>query len=350
MSGRGAPKNKLIVTLGEIMLRLKPPGFERFMQSPMLEATFGGSEANVAASLALFGLEAAFVTALPDNAIGDACVQHLRKFGVDTSCILRSEERIGTYYLEFGAGQRPSRAIYDRENSAMATIAPDAFVWDGIFAGAGWFHISGITPAISESAAQIALDAVRAAKERGLMVSCDYNYRSKLWNYGKTPPEVMRTLMPYVDVGIAGAEDCQIMLGVRPSEDQREAGDRIGYYETLSKLVFTEFPNLKMQAITLREGFSANHHGWSACMYDGSTFTVSRRYDITEMVDRVGAGDSFSAGLVYGLYTGMTHEEALNFAVAASCLKHSIAGDVNLATVREVRELIAGDTSGRVQR
>jgi 2-dehydro-3-deoxygluconokinase len=343
MSGR-------IVTLGEIMLRLKPPGFERFMQSPMLEATFGGSEANVAASLAVFGMDTSFVTALPDNAIGEACVQHLRKFGVDTSCVLRSGERIGTYYLEFGASQRPSRAIYDRANSAMATIAPHAFNWDAIFAGAGWFHISGITPAISESAAQIALDAVRSAKQHGLAVSCDYNYRAKLWRYGKTPPEVMRTLMPFVDVGIAGAEDCQIMLGVRPPDDQRDGGDRHTYYETLSKLVFAEFPNLNMQAITLREGFSANHHGWSACLYDGSEFTVSRRYDITEMVDRVGAGDAFSAGLVYGLVSGMAKIDALNFAVAASCLKHSIAGDVNLSTVAEVRELMAGDTSGRVQR
>jgi 2-dehydro-3-deoxygluconokinase len=339
-----------IVTLGEIMLRLKPPGFERFMQSPVLEATFGGSEANVAASLAIFGLEAAFVTALPDNAIGGACIQHLRRFGVDTSCIIRGGERIGTYYLEFGASQRPSRAIYDRANSAMAVIVPDAFDWEAIFAGAAWFHISGITPAISASAAQIALDSVRAAKELELTVSCDYNYRSKLWNYGKTPPEVMRGLMPFVDVGIAGAEDCQIMLGVRPVEDQRATGDRIGYYKTLSELVFADFPNLKVQAITLREGFSANHHGWSACMFDGHEFVVSSRYDITEMVDRVGAGDAFSAGLVYGLHTGMDRGEALNFAVAASCLKHSIAGDVNLSTVSEVRELLAGDTSGRVQR
>jgi 2-dehydro-3-deoxygluconokinase len=339
-----------IVTLGEIMLRLKPPGFERFMQSPTLEATFGGSEANVAASLAIFGLDAAFVTALPINDIAEACIRHLRKFGIDTSCIVRRGDRIGVYFMEFGASHRPSRAIYDRANSAMASIPPDAFDWDTIFKGAAWLHVSGITPAISESAAQISLDAVRAAKERGLIVSCDYNYRAKLWNYGRTPPDVMGTLMPYVDIGIAGAEDCQLMLGIRPTDEGRENGDRHGYYQALTRQVLAEYPNLKMQAITLREGFSANHHGWSACLYNGSDFLLSRRYDITEMVDRVGAGDAFSAGLIYGLHTGLPHEEALNFAVAASCLKHSTAGDANLATVSEIRELMAGDTSGRVQR
>jgi 2-dehydro-3-deoxygluconokinase len=338
-----------VVTLGEIMLRLKPPGFDRLLQTPLLEAVFGGSEANVAASLAIFGLEVRYVTALPHNDLADACIQHLRRYHIDTSHIVRSGDRMGIYFLEFGASQRPTRAIYDRANSAMATAMPDAFDWDAIFANAAWFHISGITPAISERAAAVALRAVQAAKDRGLTISCDYNYRAKLWNYGKTPPEVMRTLMPYIDVGIAGAEDCQIMLGVQPAEDTRSA-DRLGYYEALARQVFGEFPSLSLQAITLREGHSANHHGWSACLYDGSQFIVSRRYEITEMVDRVGAGDAFSAGLVYGLHTGLPREEALNFAVAASCLKHSISGDVNLSTVSEVRELMAGDTSSRVQR
>jgi 2-dehydro-3-deoxygluconokinase len=338
-----------VVTLGEIMLRLKPPGFERLMQSPMLEAVFGGSEANVAASLALFGVEASFVTALPRNDLAEACIQHLRKFGVDTSQIVRFGDRLGLYFLEFGSSQRPSRAIYDRANSAMALVPPDAFDWNAIFAGATWFHVSGITPAISQSAADVTLSAVQAARARGLTVSCDYNYRSKLWTYGKTPPEVMREIVNHVDIGIAGAEDCQIMLGVRPAEDTR-ATDRMAYYQNLARLVLEQFPNMKLQAITLREAVSANHHGWSACSYDRTEFLVSRRYDITEMVDRVGAGDAFSAGLIYGLSQRMPNQEALDFAVAASCLKHTISGDVNLATVSEIRELMAGDTSGRVQR
>ena len=341
-----------IITFGEIMLRLKAPGFDRFFQSPHLEATFGGGEGNVALSLANFGLEAALVTALPKNPIADACIRFLRGYGVDTSLILRQGERMGIYFLEEGANQRPSNVVYDRAHSAIATAKPDDFDWDKILNGA-WFHITGITPALSQSAADLSLAAVRAAKARGITVSCDYNYRAKLWKYGKTAPEVMRELVKFVDVGIANEEDCQKSLGVTLTEGDWEHAVTSGVldtnrYRALSEKMFATFPNLKYQAITLRESFSASHNGWSACLYNGKEFFVSRRYDITDIVDRVGGGDSFAAGLIYGLVTGMKDEEALNFAVASSCLKHSISGDMNLVTVGEVKKLIGG--SGRVQR
>lgn len=347
--------SKRVVTLGEMMLRLKAPGFERFFQSPTLEATFGGGEGNVAISLANFGLDVSFVTALPNNPIAEACVRFLRGFGVDTSHIQRSGERMGIYFLEGGANQRPSNVVYDRAHSAIATIGADSFDWDTIFAGAGWFHITGITPALSETAAALSLNAVQAAKARGITVSCDYNYRKKLWQYGKTAPELMTELVKYVDVGIANEEDCQKSLGVKLEEEDYEHAVTSGKldtarYETLAKKMFETFPNLKYQAITLRESFSASHNGWSACLYNGSDFFLSRHYDITDIVDRVGGGDSFAAGLIYGLHTGLADEDALNFAVAASCLKHTVLGDVNLVTVPEVKRLMQGDASGRVQR
>ena len=346
---------KHIVTLGEIMLRLKSPGFERFFQSPALEATFGGGEANVAASLANFGLNAAFVTALPSNPIGDSAVRALRGLGVDTSFIIRQGERLGIYFLEAGANQRPSNVVYDRADSSISTAKPDDFDWDAIFDGAGWFHITGITPAISASASKLALTAVQKAQENGLTVSCDYNFRKKLWKYGKTAPEVMGELVKFVDVGIANEEDCQRSVGVSVDAGDWEQAVHSGElntarYEALAKKMFATFPNLKLQAITLRESFSASHNGWSACLYNGDEFFVSHRYEITDIVDRVGGGDSFAAGLIYGLHTGMADAEALEFAVAASCLKHSILGDINLATVAEVKRLAGGDASGRVQR
>jgi len=347
--------NGNVVTLGEIMLRLKPAGFERFFQSPFLEATFGGGEGNVAISLAIFGLNVSFVTALPDNPIADAYIRFLRGYGVDTSFIARRGDRIGVYFLEAGANQRASNVVYDRANSSISTIKPEDFDWDAIFDGAGWFHITGITPAISAAAAQLSLHAVQAAKSRGVTVSCDYNYRKKLWKYGKTAPEIMGKLVNYVDVGIATEEDCQKSLGVRLKEGAVDHGLTSGKldtarYETLARKVFATFPNLKYQAITLRESHSASHNGWSACLYNGSEFYLSRHYDITDIVDRVGGGDSFAAGLIYGLHTGMADEDALNYAVAASCLKHSILGDVNLSTLNEVKRLAQGDASGRVQR
>ncbi|GAB4262922.1 MAG: sugar kinase [Candidatus Promineifilaceae bacterium] len=347
--------SKRVVTLGEIMLRLKSPGFERFFQSPALEATFGGGEGNVALSLANFGLDAAFVTALPNNPIADACIRFLRGYGVDTSFIARQGERIGIYFLEAGANQRASNVVYDRAHSSISTASADDFDWDAIFDGAGWFHITGITPAISQTAADLSLTAVQEAQARGITVSCDYNFRKKLWQYGKTAPEVMGELVKYVDVGIANEEDCQKSLGVKLEDSDVDHSVTSGQldtarYEALAKKMFATFPNLKYQAITLRESISASHNGWSACLYNGSEFFLSRRYDITDIVDRVGGGDSFAAGLIYGLHTGMADEDALNFAVAASCLKHSILGDVNLATVAEVKRLAGGDASGRVQR
>ena len=344
-----------IITLGEIMLRLKAPGYGRFFQSPLLEATFGGGEGNVALSLANFGLETAFVTALPKNPIADACIRFLRGYGVDTSLILRQGERMGIYFLEEGANQRPSNVVYDRAYSSIATANSDDFDWDQILAGASWFHITGITPALSQSAADLSLTAIRAAKVRGITVSCDYNYRNKLWKYGKTAPEVMGELVKFVDVGIANEEDCQKSLGVTLNERDWEQAVTSGELDTnrylaLAQKMFATFPNLKYQAITLRESFSASNNGWSGCLYNGKDFFLSRRYDITDIVDRVGGGDSFTAGLIYGLNTGMSDEDALNFAIAASCLKHSISGDVNLVTVNEVKKLMGGDASGRVRR
>lgn len=347
--------NKRIVTLGEIMLRLKAPGAERFFQSTSFEASFGGGEGNVALSLANLGLEAAFVTALPNNAIGDACMRFLRGYGVDTSYIRRGGERMGIYFLEEGANQRPSNVVYDRAGSAIAEAKASDFDLDAIFKGAGWFHITGITPALSAAAAELALAAVQAAKAHKLTVSCDYNFRKKLWKYGKSAPEVMRQIVKHVDVGIANEEDCQLSLGVSVSAGDWEKGVISGEldtrkYEALTKKMFAEFPNLKYQGITLRESFSASHNGWSACLYNGKQFMLSPRYQITDIVDRVGGGDSFAAGLIYGLSSGLGDQDALNFAAAASCLKHSILGDANLVTLAEVQRLAKGDASGRVQR
>jgi 2-dehydro-3-deoxygluconokinase len=344
-----------VVTLGEIMLRLKSPQAERLFQSPLLEATFGGGEANVAVSLALFGLEAAFVTVLPGNQIGDAALAELRGHGVDTSRIVRSGKRLGIYFLEAGTNQRPSVVVYDRDNSGMAQAGPGTFDWEAVFEGAGWFHISGVTPALSHPAADLSLRAVREAQARGITVSCDYNYRGKLWNYGKKAPDVMRELVRHVDVGIANEEDCQLSLGITAGDDRGEQhltrGElNVARYEQLCRNVLAAFPNLKYQAITLRESHSASHNGWSACLSNGRQFFVSTRYDLTHIVDRVGAGDSFAAGLIYGLATRMGDDEALNFAVAASALKHTIPGDLNLVTLAEVRRLLAGDATGRVQR
>jgi 2-dehydro-3-deoxygluconokinase len=346
---------KHIITLGEVMLRLKSPGKERFLQSPLLEATFGGGEANVACSLALFGLDVAFVSALPRNPVADACIACLRGRGVDTSLIHRGGERMGVYFLEEGANQRPSNVVYDRAHSAIATLQADALDWEEVFGGAGWFHVTGITPALSSSAAELALRAVQEAQEHGLTVSCDYNYRSKLWEYGKSAPEVMHQLVSYVDVGIANEEDVQRSLGIGLEAGDWEGaissgGLDVGRYEMLCRKVFEEFRNLKYQAITLRESFSASHNGWSACLYNGKDFYVSTHYDVTHIVDRVGGGDAFAAGLIYGLVTGMADKEALEYAAAASALKHSIPGDVNLATSEEVLHLMGGDVSGRVQR
>src|SRR3954470_22274443 len=325
---------KKIVTFGEIMLRLAPPGLERFLQTPQFVATFGGGEANVAVALAQFGMPAAFVTVLPNaNPMADACIAELRRFGVDTARILRGKGRLGIYYLEAGANQRPSKVVYDRENSAIALAKPGALNWDDAFAGAGWFHITGITPAISGSAADLALESVRAAKAKGLTVSCDLNYRKNLWKWGKPAAEVMRELVKSVDIAIANEEDVQMALGIQAEVDVHSGELDRAQYEKLTNTVLKEYPGMKAIAITLRESKSASHNGWSACLNDRKEFLVSRHYDITHIVDRVGGGDSFAGGLIWGYQNLGTHGEALEFAVAASCLKHSIMGDFSRVSV-----------------
>ena len=340
----------VVVTLGEVMLRLKSPGFERLFQSPMLEATFGGAEANVAASLAQFGVDARFVSAIPASNVGDACVAALRGFGIDISCIKRQGERLGVYFLENGANQRPSRVTYDRAGSSISTAKAGDFDWSAVFAGADWFHISGVTPAISANAAELAIAAAKAARERKLTVSCDYNYRKNLWKYGKKAPEVMRELVSHATVGIANEEDCQKALGIEVDVKVESGELEHAQYSALAEKVLTEFPNLEKQVITLRESHSADHNGWSAVLHNRRQFLTSRHYEINDIVDRVGGGDSFAAGLIYGIRAYKDDQRALEFAAAASCLKHSILGDINRVSVSEVEALMAGDASGRVQR
>ena len=341
-----------VVTFGEIMLRLKSPGFERFFQSPSLEATFGGGEANVCVSLANFGMDTAFVTLLPNNDIGEACLRELRGFGIDVSNIVRNSNRMGIYFLETGAVQRPSKVIYDRAESAIAKAKPGDIDWNKAFSGADWFHFTGITPALSQGAADLCLEAVKAAKALGLHVSCDLNYRKNLWKYGKTASEVMRELTRFVDTVVANEEDFQMALGLKAeSHGDVESGElNVEQYKAIATLAMQEFPNIKRVAITLRESKNANHNDWSACLYNGKDFLLSRKYQITHIVDRVGGGDSFGAGLIYGINTYGDEKKALEFAVAASCLKHTINGDFNRVSVAEVESLMKGSGSGRVQR
>ena len=338
------------LTFGEIMLRLKSPGHERFFQSPMLEATFGGGEANVAVSLANYGEDVGFLSVLPKNAIGDECIKELRRFGVDTSRVVRGGERLGIYYLETGANQRPSKVVYDRAYSAIAMAKPGDIDWDKTFEGVEWFHITGITPAISESAMELSLESVREAKKRGITVSCDLNYRKNLWKYGKKASEVMRELAKYVDVAIANEEDVQKSLEIT-TDVVVESGelDR-SKYKALGDKVLAAYPDMKMIAITLRESKSADWNGWAACLNDREHFYESKRYEIRDIIDRVGGGYSFAGGLIYGLNNYEGRQQALEFAVAASCLKHSIDGDFNRVDVDEVEKLMGGDGTGRVQR
>jgi 2-dehydro-3-deoxygluconokinase len=340
-----------IVTFGEIMLRLSAPGFERFLQSPRLDATFGGGEANVAVALAGFGGAAAFVTVLPErHPFADAAVATLRGCGVDTSHITRGKGRMGVYYLETGANQRPSRVVYDREQSAIALAAPGAIDWNSAFSNACWFHITGITPALSASAAELAFESTRKARASGLIVSCDLNYRKNLWKWGKSATVVMSELAESADILIANEEDVQMALGIRIPVDVNRGELDHAEYRKLTELVLARFPNLKAIAITLRESHSASHNGWSACLNDRNEFLVSRRYDITAIVDRIGAGDAFAGGVIYGFLNLPSHREALEFATAAGCLKHSIAGDFSRSTLEETLALLRDGGSGRVQR
>ena len=338
------------LTFGEIMLRLKSPGHERFFQSPMLEATFGGGEANVAVSLANYGEDVGFLSVLPRNAIGDECIKELRRFGVDTSRVVRGGERLGIYFLETGANQRPSKVVYDRAYSAIAMAKPGDIDWEKTFAGVEWFHITGITPAISESAMELSLESVKEAKKRGITVSCDLNYRKNLWKYGKKASEVMRELAKYVDVAIANEEDVQKSLEITTDVNVESGELDRSKYKALGDKVLAAYPDMKMIAITLRESKSADWNGWAACLNDREHFYESKRYEIRDIIDRVGGGDSFAGGLIYGLNNYESRQQALEFAVAASCLKHSIDGDFNRVDVDEVEKLMGGDGTGRVQR
>lgn len=340
-----------VVTFGEIMLRLAPPGFERFLMSPSLLATFGGGEANVAVSVANYGQAARYVTVLPpDNPIVDAFLGQMRAVGVDVSMVKRQKGRFGIYFVEPGANQRPSKVVYDRENSAIALAKPGDLDWKAILTGASMFHVTGITPALSQSAADLSIEAAKTARELGVPVSCDLNFRKNLWKYGKTAPEVMRELVQHVDYAIANEEDCQKALGIQVDVDVHSGELDRAKYEHLASKVLDAYPNLKLIAITLRESRSASHNGWSACLHNRKEFLLSRHYEITHIVDRVGGGDAFGGGLIFGLLNLATHQDALEFAVAASCLKHSIPGDFNRFTRGEVESLLKEGGSGRVQR
>lgn len=339
---------KRIITFGEIMLRLAPSGYYRFVQADSFLATFGGGEANVAVSLANFGFDAAFVTKLPENEIAQSAINSLRRYGVDTSQIVRGGERIGIYFLEKGASQRPSKVIYDRAYSAIAKAKPDDFDWDKIFQDVDWFHFTGITPALGDDVAEICKQACRIAKEKNITISCDLNYRNKLWSKEKAG-KIMDELCQYVDVCIANEEDAADVFGIRAANTDVTTGklNKEGYKDVALQL--TQRFGFQAVAITLRESLSANDNLWSAMLYKDDTYVFSKQYPI-HIVDRVGGGDSFGAGLICGMLDGLSNQDTIEFAVAASCLKHSIEGDYNMVSREEVNKLAAGDGSGRVQR
>ncbi len=340
-----------VVTFGEIMMRLSPPGFLRFNQATSFDVVYGGGEANVAAAVANFGIPVDFVTRLPKNDLGVACMQFLRHYGVGVDKIVWGGDRLGIYFLEMGAVARGSQVVYDRAGSSLATIQPGMVDWAAVFDGADWFHWTGITPAISEGAAATCLEAVKAAKEAGLTVSCDMNYRSKLWKWGKKPGEVMPELVEYCDVAIGNEEDAAMVFGIHAPDTDVTSGEvDAEKYRTVCEQLSERFPNLKTVAITLRGSISASHNTWSAILWDEGTIFIAPQFDITHIVDRVGGGDSFMGGLIYGLTAYEDKQRALNFAVAASALKHTIFGDMNLVTVSEVEKIMGGDTSGRVSR
>jgi 2-dehydro-3-deoxygluconokinase len=344
-------KNK-VLTFGEIMLRLSPPNYKRFTQARSFDVIYGGGEANVAVSLANFGVSVDFITRLPKNDIGDACAQFLRQFGVNVDKIIRGGDRLGIYYLEMGASARSSKVIYDRANSAIATSDITMFDWNFLLEGINWFHITGITPAISQNLADICIDVVKTAKSKNVIVSCDLNYRSKLWKYGKNPFEIMQELIKHCDYIIGNEEDADKVLGIKaPDTDITSGALDPEKYRIVVQKIMRMFPNLRGVAITLRGSLSASHNTWVAVFYDGKGLYISPYYDILHIVDRVGSGDSFVAGLIYGFLNFNTdYQKILNFAVAASCLKHTIYGDFNLVTVEEVKKVMEGNVSGRVSR
>ncbi len=343
--------SKRIVTFGEIMLRLSTPGYQRFMQANAFEINFGGGEANVAASLANYGLNAAFISRLPQNDIGRACEMELQKHRIDTRHILYGGERLGIYFLETGAVARPSKVVYDRSHSSFSEVERGQFDWDAIFEGADWFHWTGITPAVSQSAAEVCLEAIEAANKKGITVSCDLNYRKNLWKYGKKAREVMPQLVAGCDVVLGNEEDAEMVLGIKPEGVNVEGGQVEGEaYRSVSQKIMQQYPRVKKVITTLRGSISANHNTWSGVLFDGQKLISAPTYQITHIIDRVGGGDSFMGGLIYGLLTYQDDEKALHFATAASCLKHTIPGDFNEVTVEEVEKLMSGDASGRVSR
>lgn len=342
---------KKVVTFGEIMLRLSPPGMLRFGQARSFDAIYGGGESNVAVSLANYGMPVEFVTRLPANDLGDACLQFLRQYGVDVGHVVRGGERLGIYFLEMGAVQRGSKVVYDRAHSSMATIEPGMINWAAVFDGADWFHWTGITPAISAGAAAACLEAVQIAKTLGLTVSCDLNYRKNLWKWGKKAGEVMPELVSHCDVAVGNEEDAAQVFGIHAPDTDVIAGKvEADKYRHVCEALHERFPNLRTIAITLRGSISASHNTWSGVLWREGTFYTGAQYDITHIVDRVGGGDAFVGGLIYGLRTYDNPQTALEFAIAASCLKHTIFGDFNLVSVGEVEKLMGGDISGRVSR
>lgn len=342
-----------VVTFGEIMLRLATPGYKRFIQSENLTATFGGGEANVAVSLANYGIPVDFVTRLPQNDIAEWCLSELRKYKVETTQILRGGERLGIYFLETGAVSRPSKVVYDRAYSSIAEVKKGMFNWKEILKDASWFHWTGITPALSEGAADVCLEAIQTANDLGIMVSCDLNFRKNLWKYGKSASEVMPKLVEGCDIILGNEEDAEKVFGIKPDGFQVEhtGGDMDATeFESVCNQLMHNFPRAKKVIITLRGSINANHNTWGACLYSDKLYK-SKRYDITHIVDRVGGGDSFMGGLIYGLLTYKDDDQqALDFAAAASCLKHTVYGDFNLVTVSEVETLMKGGGSGRVIR
>jgi len=344
--------NKKVVAFGEIMLRLSTPDYLRFSQSNMLNATFGGGEANVAVSLANFGIPVDYVTRLPKNDIGQACMMDLRKYGVGVENIVWGGERLGIYFLETGAVSRGSKVVYDRSHSSVSEIKPGMIDWDKVFEGANWFHWTGITPAISQSAADVCMEAINTANKLGITVSCDLNYRKNLWKYGKKAGEVMPELVAGTDIILGNEEDAEMVLGIKPEGVDITGGHvEAAAYEYVSKQIMKSFPRCKKVITTLRGSVNANHNSWSGVLWDGAKLYEAPTYQITHIVDRVGGGDSFMGGLIYGLLTYLGDDQkALNFAVAASCLKHTIYGDFNQVIVDEVEKLMGGDASGRVAR
>lgn len=339
---------KKVVTLGEIMMRLSTPGFERFVQSDSFDVTYGGGEANVAVALSNYGLNGTFVTKVPDNALGQAAINHIRRYGVDTQFIARGGKRLGIYFLETGASMRASQVIYDRAGASVAEMEIDEFDFDKILEGASWFHTTGITPALSDKAAALTEAALKAAKAKGITTSIDLNYRKKLWSKEKAR-EVMTRLCQYVDVCIGNEEDADTTLGFKAEGTDVTKGElNLDGYKSVFKQMKEKF-GFKYIASTLRESHSASDNGWSALVYDGTEFYHTRQYEV-RIVDRVGSGDSFASGFIYGLVTEMSMQDAAEFGVAASAIKHTIPGDLNHATLNEVKELMKGDGSGRVQR